>query len=141
MIRFFKNDGAGAHGDFSRYLQINGPKDDNAPYAIIMGYLGLRKAGMPAEAKAFLDGWLTQVDAEAWSTQILRYFSDQLTAEQLLALANDNDKLTEAHAYIGEMQLLASNRSEALVHFQWVHDNGNQEFPEYDLALAELKRL
>jgi lipoprotein NlpI len=141
MIRFFKNDGAGAHGDFSRYLQINGPEDDNAPYAIIMGYLGLRKAGMPAEAKAFLDGWLPQVDAEAWPTEILRYLAGQSAAEQLLALADDNDKLTEAHAYIGEMQLLASNRPDALAHFQWVRDNGNKEFPEYDLALAELKRL
>ena len=64
-----------------------------------------------------------------------------MKAEQLLALAVDKSKLTEAHAYIGEMALLAADRPGAKLHFQWVRDNGGQGSPAADLAFWELKRL
>ena len=137
----YLNNGGGAHRDASRYLELNGLKGEYAPYSIIVGYLGLRKSGKIVAADTFLNEWQKQVEATAWTTQIMRLLSGQLTAAQLLALAVDNDKLTEAHAYIGEMQLLASNRDAALLHFQWVKDNGNKDFNEFGLAIAELKRL
>jgi len=128
-------------GTLRNISPLNDPRGDNAPYAIIIGYLGLRKAKTIEEAKAFGNNWLTQVDVEAWSTEIMRFLSSQLSAEQPLNLAVDKDMLTEAHAYIGEMELISANRPGATLHFQWVRDNGNRDFPEYKLALGELKRL
>ena len=36
---------------------------------------------------------------------------------------------------------LTGRREEALLHLRWVKENGNQNFVEYPLALAELGRL
>ena len=137
----YLNNGDKAYQDAALYLKQNGLKGDFAPYAIIVGYLGLRKSSATPAAKIFLESWLKQVGPDAWTTQILKYFNGQLTADQLLALATDNDKLTEAHAYIAEVQLLENKNTEALVHFKWVRDNGNKTFTEYTLSIAELKRL
>jgi lipoprotein NlpI len=107
---------------------------------VISGYLGLRKAKKALGAKAFLETWLAQVKAEDWTTSILKYFHGDMTAAQLLELATDNGKLTEAHAYIGMIQMFAGTPVPAKVHFNWVKDNGVKSFVEYDLALAELSR-
>ena len=63
-----------------------------------------------------------------------------MTAAQLLGVADTNDKLTEAHAYIGVIQMIAGTPTPAKVHFEWVKANGNKNFVEYDLAIAELNR-
>lgn len=122
-------------------LELNGLKSEDAPYAVITGYIGLRKAGKAAGAKAFLDNWIKQVEPTAWTTNTLKYFHGELTQAQYLAAAKDNDQLTEAHAYIGEMQLLAHTPAQAKIHFDWVASNGNKNFVEYDLALAELDHI
>ena len=63
-----------------------------------------------------------------------------MTADELLALADDNDKKTEAHAYIGEILLAENKKAEAVEHFIWVKNNGNKTFVEYHISLEELKR-
>ncbi|MBK7704699.1 MAG: tetratricopeptide repeat protein [Acidobacteria bacterium] len=137
---FFKNDGENAYRDTVTYLKRNGLKGDAAPYGIMIGYLALRKIGKTAPADTFLKGWLKLLKPGAWSTQILRYFDGQMTADELLALANNNDMQTEAHAYIGEMLLSENKRAEAFEHFNWVRENGNKAFLEYIISLEELKR-
>jgi hypothetical protein len=42
----------------------------------------------------------------------------------LLALATDNDKLTEARCFLGLDDALKGNKDQALAHFHWVRDNG-----------------
>ncbi len=138
------NKGDLAYEQANTYLELNGLKNsggDNAPYAIIIGYLGLRKANKVTGAKAFLETWLSQVKPDDWTTKILSYFNGELTSAQLLGLADTNGKLTEAHTYIGEMQLLAGQRANALMHFKWSKEKGEKTFTEYVLAVAELKRL
>ena len=130
-----------AHQKSVAYLELNGLAGDSAPYAVIVGYLGLLKSGEKIKADEFLSGWLKQVKDDAWTTKIMRYFHGEITAAQLLALATDNDKLTEAQGYIGEIQLINKSPDTAKVHFEWVRANGNKSFFEYTLALAELKRL
>jgi lipoprotein NlpI len=137
--QLYLNNGNAAFDQANTYLELNGLKSDDAPYAIITGYLGLRKAGKPAEAKAFLDNWIKQVGPDDWTTKTLKYFNGNLTQAQYLGAAKDNDQLTEAHAYIGEAQMLARTPAQAKIHFNWVVQNGNKNFVEYDLAIAELK--
>lgn len=139
LAYFYKNEGENAYRDIVTYLKRNGLKGGAAPYGIMIGYLGLRKTGNTELAGSFLKEWLKLLDPEAWSTQILKYFDGQMTAEELLALADDNDKLTEAHTYIGEVLLSENKKAEAFEHFDWVRQNGNETFIEYTIAIEELK--
>jgi lipoprotein NlpI len=140
LAYFYKNDGENAYRDTVTYLKRNGIKGDIAPYGIMVGYLGLRKTGDADKADAFLKDWLKLLKPDAWSTQVLKYFDGQMTAEELLALAKDNDTQTEAHAYIGEILLSENKKEEAFEHFNWVKQNGNKTFIEYRISLEELKR-
>lgn len=140
LAYFYKNDGENAYRDTVLYLKRNGLKGDAAPYGLMIGYLGLRKTGNTALAGTFLKDWLKQLRPGEWSTQILKYFDGQMTSAQLLALADDNDKQTEAHAYIGEILLVENKKKEAFEHFEWVKENGNKTFIEYLFSLEELKR-
>lgn len=140
LAYFYRNEGENAYRDTVTYLKRNGLKGEAAPYGIMIGYLGLRKAGKTDLADTFLKDWLKLLKPEAWSTQILKYFNGQMTAEELLALANDNDTQTEAHTYIGEILLTENKRAEAFEHFNWVQQNGNRTFVEYIISLEELKR-
>ena len=76
-----------------------------------------------------------------WPYPVFRYLKREITEEQLLALATDSDKLTEAHTYIGLDLSLDGKRQEALPHLDWVRENGNKNFVEYPLALAEIERI
>jgi tetratricopeptide (TPR) repeat protein len=140
-INLYLGDGSAAYDNAIHFLERNGLKGNSAPYSILAGYFGLRKSNKPADAKIFLTTWIRNVSSNSWPGQIMRYLQGDLTEDQLLALAVDKDKLTEAHAYIGEIQLLTGNNSAARTHFSWVKDNGNKTFSEYNLALAELNRL
>jgi tetratricopeptide (TPR) repeat protein len=140
LAYFYKNDNENAYRDTVVYLKRNGIKGDGAPYGIMIGYLALRKTGGTSRGETFLRGWLKLLKPADWSTQVLKYFDGQMTAAELLALANDNDKQTEAHAYIGEILLSESKKEEAFEHFVWVRNNGNKTFVEYHIAIEELKR-
>ena len=61
--------------------------------------------------------------------------------EALLAAATDNDKRTEARAYLGLALALAGRPEQARPHLHWVRDHGNRTFIEYDISRAELARL
>jgi len=80
-------------------------------------------------------------DTSDWPYPVIEYLQQKLTAEELLARATDNDKQTEAHAYIGLALSLNGEREAALEHLRWVRENGNRNFVEYPLALSELARL
>ena len=138
------NSGGGdaAYQDASRYLELNGLKGAYAPFAVLIGYLGLRETDKNPVAKTFLETWMKQSDPAAWTTQIMHYLHGELTEAQLLALAVDNnDKLTHAHAYIGINQALAGDPKRARHHLQWVEAKGNKTFIEYRLILTQLSRL
>jgi hypothetical protein len=107
----------------------------------LVAHFGLRQAGRTANADQILEEAVTRADASAWPYPVLRYLQRSLAEKEVLALADDNDKLTEAHAYIGLDLSLSNNREAAIPHLRWVKDNGNQRFVEYPLALAELGRI
>ncbi len=113
-------------------------------------YLGNGEAA-GEDARAVLDRWQPQWNAGkimgeaakactaiAWVCQPIRYLRREQTAEELLARANDADKMTEARAYVGVDLALRGKRAEALPHLEWVKANGNPTFYEYKLAVAWL---
>jgi hypothetical protein len=65
----------------------------------------------------------------------------EIAADALLSRAGNNDERTEAHAYIGVKAALNGRADEARQHLQWVKDRGSRHYVEYDMAIADLKRL
>jgi hypothetical protein len=61
--------------------------------------------------------------------------------ENLLALATDSNKMTEAQTYIGMNLALSNHRNEARPHLLWVTENGNRSYFEYQLALMWIDLL
>lgn len=137
----FSSRGEAAHKDAAEYLRLINKMDEHSTFAVIIGYFGLRQSRQDAAAKAFLDEWFRRANASLWPYPVLRYLRREITAPDLLRLATDNDKMTEARSYIGEDLLLAGQRDAGLEHLRWVRQNGNKKFGEYRLADYELRRL
>ncbi|MDQ2975809.1 MAG: hypothetical protein M3R69_10415 [Acidobacteriota bacterium] len=96
---------------------------------------------MSEQAQAILEEAKEKSKSDSWPFNIIRYLKEEIGSDELLPLAIDNDKKTEAHAYIGMDLLLKGKNEDARPHFQWVKNYGNKRFFEYPLALEELKRL
>jgi lipoprotein NlpI len=107
-------------------------------YVAIVGHLGYRQAGRQADADKILGEAAKACTSVAWVCRPIRYLRREQTAEELLARANDADKMTEARAYVGVDLALRGKRAEALPHLEWVKANGNPTFYEYKLAVAWL---
>ncbi|HKY46040.1 MAG TPA: tetratricopeptide repeat protein [Pyrinomonadaceae bacterium] len=124
-----------------KYIELQTWSDSNAPYAALMSYFGHRKASREEEAQKVLAEAFTRTDAKIWPASIIKYLRGDLKEKDLLALATDNDKMTEARAYVGMNLVLAGRLAAARPHLEWVVQNGNQQFIEHTLAQAELRRL
>jgi general secretion pathway protein E len=124
-----------------KYIELQSWSDSNAPYAALMSYFGNRKAGRDEEAKRVLTEAVARTDAKSWPASIIKYLRDDLKEKDLLALATDNDRMTEARAYVGMALALEKRHDAARAHLEWVVKNGNRDFIEYTLAKAELKRI
>ena len=133
--------GSLAATDARMFLRLQGWQDDRSSYMALALHFGLRQSKQMTPAAKSLEESLTKLDATEWAYPIIRYLQHQITAEDLLALATDNDKLTEAHAYIGLDLSLNGKSEEALPHLHWVREKGNKDFVEYPLALAEIERI
>lgn len=124
-----------------KYIDLQTWSDPNAPYAALMSYFGYRKASRDQEAQKMLAEAFTRTDAKSWPASIIQYLRGDINEKDLLALATDNDKMTEARAYVGMNLTLQRRLDAARPHLEWVVKNGNRDFIEYTLAQAELRRL
>jgi hypothetical protein len=77
-------------------------------------YFGPHQSPGKQTAENFLKAALDKLDTTTWAYNLLRYIKGELKSEQLLAKA-DNNKFTEAHAYIG-MNRSAQGTSAMLFH-------------------------
>ncbi len=133
--------GQEAATDARTYIETEGWKDRHAPYAAFMAHLGYRQAKHDDEARKIIDEAAAHIDSSSWPYKILLYLRHEITAQELIALATNNDKQTEARAYIGTDLLLAGHQDEAHAYLEWVKKNGNKSFVEYALAITEINRL
>lgn len=133
--------GNGASFDAKAFIHLQGWRDDSAPYLALAGYFGYRQKGRAADAARMLEEAFAKTDAAAWPRPVFKYLAGELTEAELLKLADDNDKLTEAHTYIGLDLSLKGRREDALPHLRWVRENGNRRFVEYPLAVTEAERI
>jgi tetratricopeptide (TPR) repeat protein len=123
------------------YLKRQGWRDDHSLHMALVAHFGYRQSQQKASADKVLEDAATKSDASSWPFPVVQYLQRKLTADELLALATDNNKQTEARAYIGMDLSINGEREAALAHLRWVAENGNKNFVEYPLALSEIKRL
>ena len=134
--------GVMAASDAVNYLKQQGWRDSHSAYMVVAANLGFRqqRRDNPFAAKVLEDA-AARLDATEWPYPVIQYLRREITAEKLMELATDNDKLTEAHAYVGIDLSLGGSTEAALPHLRWVRENGNKNFVEYPLALEEIRRL
>ncbi|HLL76992.1 MAG TPA: tetratricopeptide repeat protein [Pyrinomonadaceae bacterium] len=133
--------GREAAADARSFLRIAGWRDEGSQFMVLLAHLGYRQAGQDAEARAVLEECVKRCDKNAWPYPVIRHALGELSGEELLAVADSNDKKTEARTYAGMKLLLEGKGAEARAHFAWVKEYGNKRFFEYPLAVAELGRL
>jgi lipoprotein NlpI len=128
---------ADAAADFKKAAELN-PKD---AYAALWRDLAERRnnngAGHLAEAAK-------QLDMTVWPAPVIRQFLGELSAEQTVAAAADNDPQTrlaqtcEANFYGGELAMVKKNKKEAQRQLKLAADNCPRSFVESTAAIAEL---
>ncbi len=123
------------------FLDNYGWKNNTSTYMVIYANFGHRKAAMFPEAQKILFEASKKSNTNTWIYSVVRYLSGEINEQELMQLAVDNDKKTEAHTYLGMDLSLKGKADEARKHFEWVKDYGNKRFTEYPLAIEELKRL
>jgi len=88
-----------------------------------------------------------QIDMGKWPASIVRLFLGQMTAEAVLAAADDfdantkRDQVCEANFYIGELALQQGTKEEAVRRFRLAAADCRKDFAEWAAANAELKAL
>ncbi|HTT83821.1 MAG TPA: tetratricopeptide repeat protein [Rhizomicrobium sp.] len=120
-------------------LKLAGGKHRHAPYLAILAHCA-RQRRHPDQARRAVEALSKQGD-KRWPQPILKFFHDDMSAEELLRAAADNDERTEAHAYLGVVRWLSGADKKAREHLEWARDNAPRDFIEYDLALWLLRRL
>lgn len=133
--------GVSASADARAYLDLEGWKNSQSQYMVLLAFFGYHRDRNDAEAARLLAEAATKCDTSAWPYAIIRYLRHEVTDAELLKMATDNDKMTEVRAYLGLDLTIAGHRQEALTHLTWVKANGNKNFIEYPLAVAEIERL
>jgi tetratricopeptide (TPR) repeat protein len=124
-----------------KYIEITKWTSANAPYAALLSYFGNRRAGRNDEALKVLAEASGRMTGKPWPYPVFQYLRGELREADLLALATDGDKMTEARAYIGMYLVLAGRLNEARPQLEWVVKNGNRRFIEYTLAQSALRRI
>lgn len=127
-------------------LQLKGRQDRSAPYLALFQHLGWRVAKNEKMASlALANSEIFNLSASnisgQWPLPVVKYLRREISAEDLMKVAGNNDEQTEAHAYLGYDLSISGKTTEAIPHLQWVKDNGNRNFVEYPLSVLELHRI
>ena len=131
----------GATAGMRTVVELEKGKGKFATYAVILGHLAARIAQDGATAKELLGPLAETLDTSAWPYPAVRFLRGDLDEAQLLALAVDTDKRTDAHCFLGLHHDVEGRREEALAHYRWVKEHGTRSFIDYGIAVAELARL
>jgi alpha-glucosidase (family GH31 glycosyl hydrolase)/tetratricopeptide (TPR) repeat protein len=130
-----------ATGDGLEFLSLAGWRAESSLYMVLVAHFGYRLQHREPDAREILNECSLKCDPTAWPYPVIRYLRNELDATALIGLSTDNNKMTEARAYIGMNLSMLGRFQEALSYFNWVRENGNQGFSEYDLAISESKYI
>ncbi|CAM5999228.1 unnamed protein product [Sphagnum balticum] len=133
LCEFKAKDFKGAALNFDLAFASPSSQPNTRLYSSILGVLAFRFEANDKEAERLLNSGLA-ANIDCWPQPVLRYLKSELNEIQLLNLATDQDKLTEARSYIGLNNFQQKKYVEANESFAWVLAKGNKSFYEYALA-------
>lgn len=140
--KLFNNDASGAHQDALQFIEINGFVEGDGPFAVAIGYIGLRKNGKSEAAAELIERALKSQKPGVWGMEVLRFLAGQMNESKLLELAKDDQMhTTDAHAFIGVKSLLDGDRKNAEKHFKWDKEHGSHTRIAHQLARTEFVRM
>jgi tetratricopeptide (TPR) repeat protein len=117
---------------FSSVYQI-GDDEEATRYAYIYA-LSAKLLGK-ADIAADLEEAAKHEDLEKWPGIFVAYLQKKIDRQKFeAAAANDKNKTTEMHCFLGLKDLADGKKTEALEHFKWVVDNGEKSFLEFPLS-------
>lgn len=117
-----------------------GIDDHLAPYMGFIVHFAQRRRGDAEAARKTLAAYTEGKDLSNWPFPVYEYLQGRIGGDELIGRTPEA-KLTESHAYIGLDLLLKGETEPAIEHLTWVEKNGNRRFAEYDIAVAELRRI
>src|SRR5260370_39387412 len=100
----------------------------------LLGVLAARHDGRELAAGAFLDEAVANLKPALWPAPLFRYLKGQIPEKDLLAVANDPQKETDARTVIGLEHLHRGHRKAAMEYLIWVRDDGFDRSICKDLA-------
>lgn len=121
--------------DLTRSIEI----DPGDQYARLFLWLLYRRAGNRDQAKRVLSSPEVSTDANRWPATLLRYYAGEISRDDLLTAATDDQKKCEAYYYIGERILLDEDHDPAKAWFAKCVETGVTRFTEHRLARWRLK--
>lgn len=129
-----------ASRDASAYLKLKGASGETTAYVVLIAYFAKEQAG-DTRANTILDEWGPRLNSSQWPYAVIRYLRREITEQELLGSATDQDQTTEARVYLGMRFLLSGQREAALTHLHWVRERGTQTSYEYLWTIETLRRL
>jgi tetratricopeptide (TPR) repeat protein len=138
LILFYAGKNEESLAEMDKWFAANEIASHDGRYLSIHAHLIALAVGDKANPAKYL-AMAQQSKATDWPAPCVDYLARRISEEQLLALATDNNKQTEARAYIGFRQVFTGNHA-GLDHLRWVAKNGNPHYTETDQAIAYLKR-
>ncbi|HTH03280.1 MAG TPA: tetratricopeptide repeat protein [Vicinamibacterales bacterium] len=123
------------------YIRSAGQGNESAPYVGYAAALASMRLGRQAEAVTLLKKIEESTPLGSWQSLVAQFLQGQFSGDKLLDKAKSDGDRTEAHAYIGVLNLVQGKQADALVHLRWVKEHGLKNYVEYRMALAELDRL
>ena len=145
------------------YLRLSGWQGYRAPYMALVIYFGLKQSSKTEDAERILKKAAQHCEKSVWPCPIVNYLRRSLTLREVLeqaykpkqigtAITTNNREIgvytpagrrlpTEAHTYVALDLALAGDTNQAYFHLRWVHDNGERQSFEYQLALSKLDQL
>ena len=122
------------------YVKLRTWDDPLCVYLTVLCSLAQRRSSGKEAGERVAAEALPHCEEAAWPAALLRYLAGRLPEPELLALATDTSKRTEAETYVALRQIADGRHPDARSHLEWVRDHGRKDFLEYDLALSELAR-
>lgn len=144
MLRFDDKAYEEAKQDFVKANEIR-PRD--AYVSIMLHLIEWRKPGGGKSANTALAVFRRSLNDEEWSTNLVRMLLGEITPEQCLGEAHDEDakemkrRQCETYYYAGQSYLLRGDIARARRMFEQCRATGVQDLAEYLSATIELARL
>jgi tetratricopeptide (TPR) repeat protein len=126
--------------DAHRFIKTAGWQEHSI-YVAFVAAIAHYRLHQPDEARKVLELARPAAAEIPWTTRIIDYLEGRVTADVFLSSARTNRERTEAHTYIGFKSALEGHDDEALVHFRWAVEQGEQSYLEVGMAQRELDRL